>query len=120
VPTILLFDVASGRLEHTIAVGGQGDGFVYDLAFHPSGFVMAVTSGNPGTGKLFFQAPADREPFFTATNMPNCHSLALHPDNRRLVVAATNGNSNGNGRPLRNGEYPGNFSPLHLWELPAS
>jgi hypothetical protein len=35
------------------------------------------------------------------------------------VVAATNGGSNGNGRPLRNGEYPGNFSPLHVWEMPS-
>lgn len=120
VPTILLFDTETGRVQHTLAVGGGGDGFVYDLAFHTDGFLMAVASGNPGTGKFFFQYPTDREPFYLGTTMPNCQSLAVHPDGRRVVVAATNGNSNGNGRPLRNGEYPGNFSPLHLWEIPAA
>jgi WD40 repeat protein len=120
VPTILLFDWATGQLRHTLGVGGAGDGFVYDLAFHPDGYVMAVTSGNPGTGRLFFHRPADREPFFQSTRMPNCHSLGVHPDNRRLAVVATNAGSNGNGRPVRNGEYPGNFSPLHLWEIPPA
>jgi WD40 repeat protein len=120
VPTILNFDWANGRLQHTLAVGAGGDGFVYDLAFHNAGFVMAVTSGNPGTGRFFFHRPGDNEPFFNHTRMPNCHSLAVHPDGKRLVVAATNAGSNGNGRPLRNGEYPGNFSPLHVWEMPST
>lgn len=118
-PTILLFDWANGRLQHTITNGGGGDGFVYDLAFHSTGYVMAVTSGNPGTGKFFFQRPGEQAPLFQTTQMPNCHSLAVHPDGRRIIVAATNSGSNGNGRPLQNGQYPGNFSPLHWWELPA-
>jgi WD40 repeat protein len=120
VPTTLLFDWTTGQLRHTLAVGSGGDGFVCDLAFHADGYVLAVTSGNPGTGRLLFHRPGEAEPFFNCTRMPNCHSLGVHPDGRRLVVAATNGGSNGNGRPLRNGEYAGNFSPLHLWELPAS
>lgn len=118
-PTILLFDWASGRLQHTVSVGNDGDGFVYDLAFHSTGYIMAVTSGNPGAGKLFFHRPGEPNPFFQSTQMPNCHSLAVHPGGRRLVVAATNSGSNGNGRPLQNGQYPGNFSPLHVWDLPA-
>jgi WD40 repeat protein len=118
-PTILLFDTATGRLQHTLSVGGSGDGFVYDLAFHPAGYVMAVASGNPGTGKFFFQRPGETNPFFLWTRMPNCHSLAFHRVSRRLIVTATNAGSNGNGRPVRNGEYRANFSPLHVWELPA-
>src|SRR5581483_3272593 len=119
-PTILLFDWAAGRVQNTVSVGGAGDGFVYDLAFHASGSLLAVTSGNPGTGRFFIVRPGERAPSFDSTRMPNCHSLAVHPDGKRLVIAATNGNSNGNGRPLKNGEYPANFSPLHVWELPSA
>jgi hypothetical protein len=82
--------------------------------------VMAVTSGQPGQGKFLFQRLEDAQPFFLAAGMANCHSLAVHPNGRRLVVSGTNANSSGNGRQLgQNKEYPGNFSPLHVWELPA-
>lgn len=119
VPTILLFDWDSGQLKHTIKVGANGDAYVYDLHFHPAGFVMAVSSGNPGTGKLFFHRPGDEQPFVLLTKMANCHSLAVHPDGRRLIVSATNARSNGNGRQLKDGEYPGNSSPLYLLEMPS-
>ncbi len=118
IPTVLLFDWDTGKLRHTLKVGNQGDGFVFDAHFHPDGFLMAVTSGNPGTGKLFFQRPGDAQPFFLATKMANCHALAVHPGGQRLVVAATNANSNGNGRLVGKGkEYPGNYSPLFVWDL---
>lgn len=119
-PTILLFDWESGERRHTLTVGRNGDGYVYDFAFHESGFVMAVTSGNPGTGKFFFYRPGEERPFFLHTRMANCHSLAVHPEGNRLLVAATNTGSNGNGRRLRNGEYPGNYSPLYLWNITTS
>ena len=51
--------------------------------------------------------------------MPNCHSLAVHPGGRRLAVVATNGGSNGNGRASIRASTPGNWSPLHLWDLPG-
>jgi WD40 repeat protein len=117
-PAILLFDWASGELKHTLKVGANGDGFVYEVHFHPASFLMAVASGNPGSGKLFFQRPEDEQPFVLNTKMANCHSLAVHPDGRRLIVSATNTGSNGNGRQLKNGKYPGNFSPLYLLEMP--
>jgi WD40 repeat protein len=120
VPTILLFDWASGELKHTVKVGNDGDGYVYDVYFHADGFLMAVTSGNPGTGKLFFIRPGDAQPFYLSTKMPNCHSLAIHPDGRRLVVSATNGGSNGNGRNLKGETYTGNWSPLYVLEMPKS
>jgi hypothetical protein len=117
IPAILLFDWAGGKLKQTITVGTDADCFVHDLHQHPAGFLMAVTSGLPGTGKFFFIQPGDKEPFFLQA-LPNCHSLAAHPGGTRLVVSATNGGSNGNGRVLKGGEYPGNFSPLHIWDFP--
>lgn len=116
-PTIHLFNWQSGERTHTLNVGNQGDGYVYDLAFHADGYVMAVSSGNPGTGKFYFHRPGEDAPFFLHTRMANCHSMSVHPDGNRLVVSATNSGSNGNGRRLQNGEYAGNFSPLYLWEI---
>jgi WD40 repeat protein len=118
-PTILVFDWQTGMKKHSHSLGAEGDGFVYDMHFHPAGFLMAVTSGNPGSGKFLFIRPGDAEPFFVTTKMPNCHSIALHPNGIRLAVSATNGGSNGNGRQLKNGAYAGNWSPVHIWELPG-
>lgn len=120
VPTILLYDWHTSALRQTIGLGAEGDGFVYDLHFHPAGFLAAVTSGNPGSGRFCFIRPPASEPFFVTTKMANCHSLAPHPNRRCYAVTATNGGSNGNGRNLdKNGQYPGNWSPVHLWDLPA-
>lgn len=86
---------------------------------HPDGFLLAVTSGNPGTGKLLFHRLGDEQPFFSTTKMANCHSVSLHPDGRRLAVVATSKGSNGNGRRVdKDGNYIGNSSPVHLLEMP--
>lgn len=117
VPTVLFFDMQTGKVKHTAKLGTDNDCFVHDLSFHPDGFVMAVTSGLPGIGKLFFFVPGVDQPFFTSS-LPNCHSLSLHPNGQRLVVSSTNGGSNGNGRNIGKGtEYPGNFSPLHILDM---
>jgi WD40 repeat protein len=121
VPTVLVFDVETGEQKHKLELGAQNDCFVHDLHFHPAGFLMAVTSGTPGAGKVLFQRLEDPVPFFVTTKLPNCHSLSLNPAGDRLAVVATNRNSNGNGRPLnQDGEYEGNHSPVHLFQLAAS
>lgn len=120
-PTILLFDWESGKLDHSLKIGAVSDGLVFDALWHADGFLMGVSSGQPGQGKLFFIRPGDSQPFFLNTKMPNCHAIDAHPDGRRLVVSATNANSNGNGRKIgKSDEYAGNWSPLHLLEMPAS
>lgn len=119
-PAVLVFNWESGQVTKSIELGKEGDVYVTDLMFHPEGFLMVTISGNPGTGKLVFRRMEDEAPFFETTKMPNCHSVALHPDRLRLAVVATNGGSNGNGRNLdKDGKYPGNFSPIHLWKFPS-
>lgn len=120
IPALLVFDWQSGKLVHTLKGANDTEGYVHDLHFHPAGFLMAVTSGQPGNGRLLFQRPADAQPFFLSTKMANCHALAPHPNGRRFAVVATNVNSAGNGRQLKNGEYPGNTSPIHLWDMPQN
>ena len=119
-PTLLAFDFASGALRHTFRHGGVKDGFIEDLAVHPAGHLMAVTSGNPGEGRLLQFRPQEKEAFDSATQLPNCHAIALHPDARRFAIASTNRDSAGNGRRTdKEGAYPANSSPVSLFELPA-
>jgi hypothetical protein len=115
-PTLCRFDWATGKAAGTQTLGADKDGFVADLACHPAGFLMMVTSGQPGNGSFACRRPGEDAPLFTAAK-PNCHSVALHPDRRRVAVSATNANSGGNGRQLKGGEYPGNRSPVHVWDL---
>lgn len=120
-PTMLFLDFASGAPRHKFTHGAPKDGFIEDLAVHPAGYVMAVTSGNPGTGKLLLVRPMEKDAFDASVQLPNCRGIALHPDGKRFAVAATNRNSNGNGRRLgKDGSYPGNTSPVHFFELPAA
>jgi WD40 repeat protein len=120
VPAVLIFDWASGELKHKLELGGSGDVYATDVAFHPEGFVMATVSGNPGAGKIVFRMPAESAAFFETTHIPNCHSLALDAGRLRLAIVGTSANSNGNGRVLdAKGEYASNWSPIHVLELPA-
>jgi WD40 repeat protein len=121
IPTVLLFDVATGELKQSFPLGTENDCFVADLHFDSRGFLSVVTYGTPGSGQLIYLVPGEEAPLFTYKQMANCHSQAWHPDGKRLVVAATNAGSNGNGRPLdKEGNYPGNKSPLHLFDLPQA
>lgn len=121
IPAVLIFDWQSGQLQKSLELGKEGDVYITDLGFHPEGFLMATISGNPGTGKLVFLRLQDDTPFFETTKMPNCHSVTLHPGRQKLAVVATNGGSNGNGRNLdKEGKYPGNYSPIHVWTLPTT
>lgn len=119
-PMLLKFDPATGKKETEWKFGAAKDGFALDLVEHPAGYLLVVTSGQPGSGKIMFLRPGEKEPFFTHTNVANVHSVALHPDNRRFAVVAMNKASNGNGRPkTADGSYPSNTSPVHLFEIPA-
>jgi WD40 repeat protein len=117
-PLLLVFDVATAKLLKSVAVGGTNDGFLLDGAWHSSGAAALVTSGQPGVGKLLLYRPAEASPIYSAA-VANPHSVALHPEGKRLVVSATNANSAGNGRVLtKDRKYPGNTSPLQTWRIP--
>jgi WD40 repeat protein len=118
-PLLLQFDFNTGQRISETRFGAK-DGFIHDLTLHPQGYFIAVTSGQPGSGKIIFLRPQEKEPFFTHSDIPNLHAVALHPDGCRFVVTSTNRESNGNGRQLtKDGQYPANSSPLHLFEIPA-
>jgi WD40 repeat protein len=117
-PTILIHDAATGERTQLLEQADTNQGFVYDVALHAEGFLVLVTSGTPGKGQLLLWRLDEKQPFHAVTKMFNCHALALHPGGKRLVVTATNRNSQGNGTVLdKEGKYLGNTSPVHFFEL---
>lgn len=120
IPTVVFFDYATGKQSRIFTHGANKEGYIHDLVPHPAGYLMAATSGSPGSGMLMLFRAEEKEPFHVSTKMANCHSIALHPDGKRFVITSTNRDSNGNGRRLtKDGEYANNSSPLHWFELPG-
>lgn len=118
-PLVLVFDWETMKQLQVLEMGPTSDVYVRDIEFHPDGFLMVATSGNPGAGKLHFQRLEDEKPFFTSSGFSNCHAISLHADGERLAVTMTSKGSNGNGRPLdKDGNYLGNSSPIHLFGRP--
>lgn len=116
-PLVRVFHWESGEAAETQEFGTEKDGFVHDLAFHPDGYWLGATSGQPGNGKFFLWRAGEKQPFVSQA-LANCHSVALHPGGVRFAVAATNGSSNGNGRMKKADEaYKGNWSPISLWDV---
>ena len=58
--------------------------------------------------------------FVNPTNMPNCHSFALHPLGKKIAVVSTNANSSVNGKVLdKNKDYAANYSLINILEIPS-
>jgi WD40 repeat protein len=119
-PVLLYFDFASGQLQQQFTYGEPKDGHIEDIAIAPNGQSLAVASGVPGNGLLLFHNAGEKAAAFVSSKLPNCLSIALHPGGKQFVVTSTNKGSSGNGRRLtQEGDYPGNNSPIHLFELPS-
>lgn len=94
------------------------EGFVHDMLWHPEGFIVGATSGQPGNGKMFCWKPGEAIPFNVFAKMANCHSNTRNPVDGRLALAGTNSNSSGNGRvKSKDGDYSANSSPIQLFEM---
>jgi len=119
IPTLRFLAWDSLEEQKAIHFGPDKNGFVFDVHWHPDGYFMLVTSGPPGAGQFLFVRPEDKEPCYMHKKMYNCHALAVHLESGRAVVAATNKQSQGNGAVLdKEGNYRGNTSPLHIFQLP--
>lgn len=117
---VIIFDWKSGKEISRIQSGSENDGYVYDLLFITDSILAGVSSGQPGSGKVFFNLMGETQPFVSLTNMPNCHSFALHPAGKKIAVVSTNANSSGNGKVLdKNKDYATNHSPINILEIPT-
>ena len=118
-PLLIAFDLATGKRSGQYKGTNPNEGYVTDLAWHTDGFVIFTTSGQPGQGKFHLWKPGDAATLFSGGKLPNCHSVAIHPDGDKLAVSATNANSSGNGRVKgAGGDYPANTSPIQMWSVP--
>jgi len=115
---VKFFDWESGKELQTLKLGDNNLGFAHDLAWHPAGYWIGVCSGQPGQGDFFLHRTGEEQPFFVQA-LPNCHSIALHPDGSRFAVIANAGPFGQMKSMAREGMYPGNTSPIHLFELTA-
>lgn len=116
VPVLKIFDTTSRAETQSLKLGEKTEGFVHDVAFHPDGFWVGVTSGQPGRGGVFVQRPGEPEPLLRLP-LPNCHSVAVAADGRRIAVLANAGLFGQRKSMAREGVYPGNTSPIHLFEI---
>ena len=118
VPTLHVLTWKTLEPTRTLQFGKDREGYIFDLAQHPDGYYLAVTSGTPGAGQFLLIRPEEDAAFFTYTKMSNCHSVALHPNGKTAIVAATNRNSQGNGAVRdKDGKYLGNSSPLNEFAI---
>lgn len=118
-PVLRLVNWLDGKESQTLLLGDKTDGFVLDLAYHPDGFWMGVCSGQPGKGRYFFHRLAEPQPFLNQP-LANCHSVALHPQCTRFAVISNAGTFGQSKSMAREGIYPGNSSPVHLFEIPPT
>ncbi|QDU96970.1 WD40 repeat domain-containing protein [Lignipirellula cremea] len=115
-PVVRFFDWSTGKETETLELGPNTDGYIHDFHFHPDGYWIGAASGQPGKGKFFLLKPGEKEPFYTQV-LPNCHSIALHPDANRIAVVANAGIYGQAKSMAREGIYPGNSSPIHIYDL---
>ena len=120
-PLIQIHNTESGKLLHSLKPADNKYGFIDDIALipnHPKNHIIGVTSGTPGTGKLFIIEPGAETPIYENTKISNPHSITLHPNKKTFALTSTNKGSNGNGRRLnKDGEYEGNSSPVEFFEF---
>ena len=116
-PVVRFFDWASGNETQTLKLGDNTDVYVQELTFHPQGFWIGATSGQPGKGKLFFLRPGEQQPALIMTKLANCHSIGVHPDGKRLAVVSNAGIFGQALSKAREGDYPGNWSPINIMDL---
>jgi len=124
-PTVPCFDFATGKLLHTWQWDKvePADGIVMGLAWHPGGYVLAASSGQPGRGALAGWKPGEEAPVYLNKLLPHCRTASLHPDGKLMAlvqVLIKPGAGAGNGRRLtKDGEYLGLISQVKVFETTA-
>ncbi len=85
-PLVVVFDYVTGEKKQSQVSSKKPRGTVWNVHFHPEGFLMGVSSGHDG-GHLLFWKVAEPNEFFDF-KLPNlAYDSDLHPDKLRVVTA---------------------------------
>lgn len=114
-PIVLVIDWEAGSIKQELQHGDKTQGFTYDVAYHPSGFVMATSCAMPAKGQVWFWRIGEPKPFYVSADLPNGRSLSLHPNGTRLALV-TSVAVNGNGRP-KGANYVDGTAKIQLLDL---
>ena len=114
----VVFDWTSGQIAARLSVNGAADGPLCGLAYLPGGILAGCGESAAGSTVLCFWKPGETAPFH-ALPIPSAYDLDLHPDGRRLVVAAFESRGQaGNGRKVKSrDEYVSHGGSAQLFSL---
>ncbi len=88
-PLVVLFDWETGKQKIQLKPKEAFQGTAWGVAFHPSGWVIAVGGGNGGV--LWFWQPTEPLASHTIKLPNNARDLGLHPEGKRLAIACFDG-----------------------------
>lgn len=114
-PLVIVVDWDAGTISHEMQHGDKSQGFAYEAAYHPAGFVMATSGAMPNTGHLWFWRVGEPAPFHFNAKTPNGRSFSLHPDGEHLALV-TSVAVNANGRP-KGADYVDGTAKIHLLKI---
>jgi len=85
-PLVVVLDYATGEKKQSLVTSKKLRGAIWNVRFHPQGFVIGADSGHEG-GHLLFWKPEEANEFFDF-KLPNlCYDFDMHPDKLRLVTS---------------------------------
>ena len=116
-PAVLVYDWTSGQGTSILEIGGAVDGPVNALLYLPDGTLCGVSETHGGNAGVYFWKDGPK-PAHTV-NAPAAYDLDLHPDGRRIALAAyAPKGSGGNGRAAKTrAEYVPNEGVVQVYSL---
>ncbi len=85
-PMVVVFDYEPGEKKQQLVTSKKLRGTIWNVRFHPTGFLIGAAGGHEGGHLLFWKVDAANE--FFDLKLPNiCYDFDLHPDRQRLVTS---------------------------------
>ncbi len=85
-PLVVVFDYLTGEKKQSCVASKKPRGTIWNVHFHPDGFLVGTDSGHEGGHLLFWKVDSPNE--FFDFKLPNlCYDSDLHPDKLRMVTA---------------------------------